>query len=404
VEALAMSTQGNSGPPLDPEQKRQVRKAKAHRLTCEAIRASAIPTLHDISTMAVSVKVPVIPDLLYPGAWLMVGRPKIGKSWLFLQLALAIAYGRRFLGYGCLSASTGVLAFFGEDDDARIQSRLKALDEIPAPANIHVVNQQQLIKLAKQFAEGLSFQEYLNIWLNEHKTFNVRTIIVDTETTIPQIWNAQRIAPEALARVTETDYQQTRSFDELALRRQIVILLGNHTSKRHGRKGDWVDVHEFINRSNTAVAGVSGSIVLADDPDTEPYDTTNRHRVLGVRGRDLRDDVLLSVMQGTDTPYFESLGPYLEVRQTETEKEILTALERIMPTVEDGKYVTAEELAQEIDRKPGTIQRAISRMVQRHHVTWKDYCIVTRSGKKGGIRLIPTAANDGEAHDQAPVS
>ena len=194
-----------------------------------------------------------------PGAWLVVGRPKIGKSWLILQMALAVAEGGTFLGFECQAAGVEVLAIFGEDDDSRIQSRLAALGVANAPRNCHVINQAVLFALAKRFADTLTFAEFLEVWLTEHP--KVRLILVDTETTVRQVWAGER-GQDAGPRVTETDYKQTRTFDEIALRRQLVILLVNHASKR---KGDsWSDIHELINRANTALAGAPGSIALAD--------------------------------------------------------------------------------------------------------------------------------------------
>jgi hypothetical protein len=242
-------------------------------------------SLSELAAKPVAVKVPLVKDLLFPGAWLLVGRPKIGKSWLILQMALAIAEAGAFLGFECQAPGPEVLCIFGEDDDARIQSRLVALGVSRAPVNSHVINQQNLFALAKRYAETVTFTQFLNSWLAKHP--RVRLVVIDTETTVRQVWAGER-GQDTGPRVTETDYKQTRTFDELALRRQIVIVLVNHASKRKG--SDWIDPHELINRANTALAGASGSIVLADPPDADPFDTKSRTRVLAIRGRDVKDD------------------------------------------------------------------------------------------------------------------
>jgi hypothetical protein len=346
-----------------------------------AVRAISFPTLNCINTSEVIEKRPVVDGLLYPGAWLVVGRPKIGKSWLLLQMALACAEAGSFLGYNC--ARSEVLAIFSEDDDSRIKSRLTALGVADAPANVHVINQRLLTELAKKFADRYTFVEFLNIWLDAHR--DVRLVIIDTEVTVRQVWAGERAQDDG-PRITLSDYKQTRAFDEIALRWQIAILLTNHASKR---KGEWVDIHEIINRSNTALAGCSGSIALADPPDADPLDPTTKTRILGIRGRDLKDDVMLAVRQQTDMPYFLSEGPYIEVRQTHAEAELMGALEELMIDLPPRVYITSKDLAEAVGKNHHTTKATINRMVRNKRTTWKRFRIVVKQGKGGGLRLDP---------------
>jgi hypothetical protein len=341
-----------------------------------------LTSLGDLAALPAIAKIPLIRDLLYPGAWLVVGRPKIGKSWLLLQMTLAVAEGGTFLGFNCASADA--LCIFGEDDNSRIQSRLAALGVANAPRNCHVINQQTLFALAKRFAAALTFPQFLEAWLDKHPS--VRLIVIDTETTVRQVWASEYYAQDTSSRVTETDYRQTRTFDELALRRQLVILLVNHASKR---KGEWIDIHELINRSNTALAGASGSITLADPPDADPFDPKQRTRVLGVRGRDLVEDVLLAVHQEKDLAHFLSDGPYAEVRQTEAEQDILRALEELMAGTEQEQYVTTEDLAAAAGKSRENVKRTITRMLSKGRTTWGKSRIVAKRGRHGGLRLDP---------------
>ena len=346
-----------------------------------AVRAISFPTLNCINSGEVIEKRPVVEGLLYPGAWLVVGRPKIGKSWLLLQMALACAEAGPFLGYHC--AGSEVLAIFSEDDDSRIKSRLTALGVANAPTNVHVVNQQALTALAKEYADRYTFPEFLNIWINGHR--GVRLVIIDTEVTVRQVWAGER-TQDSGPRITETDYKQTRAFDEIALRYQIAILLTNHASKR---KGEWVDIHEIINRSNTALAGCSGSIALADPPDADPLDPSSKTRIFGVRGRDLKDDVMLAVRQQTDMPYFLSEGAYVEVRQTQAEAELMCALEELMVGLPQHEYITSRDLAEATGKNHNTTKATVARMVRNKRTTWKRFRIVVKQGKGGGLRLDP---------------
>ncbi len=356
----------------DQGQDRQALLAELQRLS--------LPSLESIRRADTPAKVPVFAELLYPGAWLIVGRPKIGKSWLLLQMTLAAADGSQVLGYQA-TAAVEVLYVAAEDDDARIKSRLEALGVANAPTGVHVINFQMLRALAGRYADGLTFIEFLSGWLDQHP--KVRMVLLDTETTCRQIWAAEMQEP-GTSRITETDYRQTRDFDDLALRRQIVIGLVNHAAKR---KGEWVDIHELINRSNTALAGCSGSIALADPPDVDQLQSENRMRVLGIRGRDLKDDILVAVRQREDMPYFENLGTYQEVKQSEAEAEILEALEELMQDAPADAYVTNADLAEALSKKQGTVKRAISRMLKANRTRWKRYRLAVKRGKGGGVRL-----------------
>lgn len=349
----------------------------------EQARTMCFSSLSEVVTCATAPKAPLIRDLLYPGAWLLVGRPKIGKSWLLLQLALAFAEGGSFLGYNCETAGAEVLCIFAEDDDARIKSRLIALGVARAPSTCHLVNQVALRDLAARFADHLTFVEFLALWLSSHPT--VRLVLVDTETTVRQIWQSGT-PTEHYSRVVETDYSQTRAFDELALQRQLAILLVNHASKL--KSGEWHDIHELINRSNTALAGASGSIALADPPDADRFNPKQKTRVLGIRGRDLKEDVLLAVHQSEVMPYFVSDGEYAEVRQSQTEAELLEALEQLMLEAPD-RFVSAEEIGDAVGKTRGTVKRALSRMFKKGRTTWKRQRVTVKHGKGGGYRLEP---------------
>lgn len=301
-----------------------------------------------------------------------------------LQLVLAAAEGGQFLGYH-VTQPCDVLYFAAEDDDARIQSRLATMGVAMAPPNVSVVTGERLRTLAAKFCGVFTFDGFLDQYLDGHP--RTRLVVVDTETTVLQTWRGERSAVKA-ARATEADYETTRAFDTVALRRGAVILLVNHAAKR--KNGEHSDIHELINRTNTAMAGCSGSIVLADPPGTDPMESKDKTRILGVRGRDLRDDLLLAVQQREEMASFFSLGPYTEVRQTQAEEEILLALEELQSGLGDGEYITAADIADQLGKRKDTVKRAISRLVANPaRKSWRRWHVVSKPGRNGGIRLDP---------------
>lgn len=99
----------------------------------------------------------VVEGLLPMGMGVLVAKPKLGKSWMVLDLCLAVAQGEPFLGFPTRQHGTLYLAL--EDGKSRMQTRLRRLLEgRPAPANMHVMFQ------AQRLGEGLleTLGEYLD--------------------------------------------------------------------------------------------------------------------------------------------------------------------------------------------------------------------------------------------------
>ena len=85
-----------------------------------AIRAS------DLQAKAFEPLRYVLPGLIPEGASLLVGRPKLGKSWLALDLCIAIADERTTLG--ALQPATGDVLYLAlEDGERRLQRRMATL-------------------------------------------------------------------------------------------------------------------------------------------------------------------------------------------------------------------------------------------------------------------------------------
>ena len=76
----------------------------------------------------------VVPGLIPEGMSMLVGGPKIGKSWLSLGVALAVASGGRVLGRIGVGDARPVLLLALEDGDRRLQDRARELlDDDPIP-------------------------------------------------------------------------------------------------------------------------------------------------------------------------------------------------------------------------------------------------------------------------------
>ncbi len=325
-------------------------------------------------------------EILPVGAFLIVGRPKVGKSWLLLQLAIAATTCRDFLGFQALGAFA-TLYIGAEDDITRIKARFLRFGIEPAPSNLFVIVRNGLESLIAEHAESMTFEQWLDSYLEANP--HIKLVILDTESTIRHMWNGEhRGAGHDVKSITRKDYAEARDMDRIGLNRSVFIGLVNHTAKRKG-SGQWADIHELINRTNTALAGASGSIVIADPPDHDPMDSESRHRVLGIRGRDINSEYLIALEQ-TKSGAFESLGKWSLFTQTQAETEIWDAAIEITEEMQCERYITARDIAEEIGKKHQTVKRAITRMAKNNfNLVYKGYRMDVKKGE--GLRLTRIA-------------
>ena len=78
---------------------------------------------------------PIIEHLLYPGVTLLIGRPKVGKSWMSLQVALAMISGAELCRHFRVRQPGRVLYLALEESQSRTKSRIRRLAPI-SPDNI----------------------------------------------------------------------------------------------------------------------------------------------------------------------------------------------------------------------------------------------------------------------------
>ena len=182
----------------------------------------------------------VVEGVIPMGMGRLVAKPKIGKSWMVLDLCLSVAAGVPFLGFQTRQHGTLYLAL--EDGASRMQARiLKVLDGKPAPEAARI-----LFK-APRMDEGLL--DALGALLDDNP--DIHLVCVDT---------LSKIRPKAKAyeNAYDADYDFVGKLKEFADSRGICVLLVHHTSKR---KAD--DSFENINGS-TGIMGASDFTIVLD--------------------------------------------------------------------------------------------------------------------------------------------
>jgi hypothetical protein len=181
----------------------------------------------------------VVPGLIPEGLTLLVGAPKIGKSWLSLAVALAAASGRQALGHIEVDPRP-VLLLALEDGDRRLQDRIrKLIPGAPIPPQLNYLT---------RIHQGLVVQT-IEAWLEiiEHP---MPLVLLDT---------VGKIMPPAMTGETnyQRDYKVAGRLKEICDNRPGMSLTGLH----HDRKAAAEDFVESVSGTN-GLAGAADTIIV----------------------------------------------------------------------------------------------------------------------------------------------
>jgi RecA-family ATPase len=316
----------------------------------------------------------LVDGLLTHGAHLLVGRPKGGKSWVTMDMAYAVANAGTFAGKKARSGR--VLWVAAEDTRDGLARRLKVRGEAVG-ANVTVYTAEDL-RAERAEWDACAFHEMLDARL-EADPFDL--VILDTQKTCEAVWSAEKIDERRHASVVDIAYQSVRLYDDIGQRRQACVVLVHHTGKLKNNKG--TDYHERINMPATVVAGVTGSLVLADPPERELHEKDDFQRILAIRGRHMAqgdEQFMVALKMG----HMELLGEYIEVVQTKAQAEVFTAIEAML---REQESVTIAEVAGFMGKHKNTVQTALSRAAKvPGGMVWKGRRLTIKQG--AGIRWV----------------
>ena len=108
----------------------------------------------------------VVPGFFVEGLTLLASRPKLGKSWLMLTTAVAVATGTRALGK--IQVERGECLYLGlEDNQRRLQSRLEVITD-SVPAGLHLATSGAMSRL------DMGGLEQLDSWLKSSSGLSPR--------------------------------------------------------------------------------------------------------------------------------------------------------------------------------------------------------------------------------------
>ena len=211
-------------------------------------------TMPELMETRFRVRPTVIDGLLPAGTYLLAGAPKIGKSFLVLQMAYQVSMGAPFLGFSSRQGTVLYLAL--EDTYERLQKRLSQMTDSDSP-------KLKLSVISETLEEDLT--ERLRLFLL-HEADTV-LIVIDT---------LQRIrgkTPDSGSYAA--DYETVEKLKEISDLYGIALLLVHHTRKEGAE-----DIFNTISGTNGLMGAADGALLLHKDK------RTASDAVLEVVGRD----------------------------------------------------------------------------------------------------------------------
>ena len=204
---------------------------------------------------------PLIDGLLYPGTYLFVGAPKLGKSFLMAQLAYHISTGTPLWNYPVRKGTVLYLAL--EDDYSRLQKRLYQMFGTESTENLY------FSVSASQLGSGLD--EQLQNFVREHP--DTELIIIDT------LQKVREVGGDSYSYAN--DYDIIARLKQFADNSGVCLMLVHHTRKQ---KSD--DPYDMISGTNGLLGAADGAFLLQKEKRTANAAT------LDVSGRDQQDQRL----------------------------------------------------------------------------------------------------------------
>jgi hypothetical protein len=205
----------------------------------------------------------VVDKMIYPGIYIFAGSPKIGKSWLMLDLCMSVAEGREFLKH---ETSKGqVLNLSLEDSLLRLQNRLYELSDEPA-------ENLEFAILADSIGSGLEEQ----LENAKERLPQMKLIVIDT---LQKIRESTDIS-------YGSDYKELSVLKKLADKLKVAIILVHHTRKSHDN-----DPFNMISGTTGLSGCVDGSMVLIENK------RGSRNEKLYCVGRDIENQEINLVFE-----------------------------------------------------------------------------------------------------------
>ena len=297
-------------------------QAKAEREAAPGfMQTVSMPELYE---MVYPGKPPIIDHFLYPGTYLFVGAPKVGKSFMMAQIAYHVSSGTPMWNYSVRKGTVLYLAL--EDDYRRLQERLYRMFGTETTPDLF------FSVASKSLNEGLLDQ--LDTFMNEHQETSV--VIIDTLQKVREA--------EGDTYSYARDYDIIAGLKAFADRTGICLILVHHTRKQ---KSD--DNFDRISGTNGLLGAADGAFIMYKSKRSDGDAT------IEVSGRDQPDKKFM-LSRNKETLCWELSGEK-SLEYTEPPEPVLEAIGNFINADNPTWEGTATELIEklELDIKPNAL-------------------------------------------------
>ncbi|WP_050999639.1 AAA family ATPase [Bradyrhizobium elkanii] len=269
----------------------------------------------------------IVPGYVYGGFTILAGRQKLGKTWLAIDWAVAVATGGVAMGsVDCVAGD--VLYVDLENGPRRIQGRIRAL--FPEDQPLPDMSRLEWVTEAPLLNGG--FIERMELWRTSVR--QPRLVVIDV---------LQRIKPPGnkTQNAYESDYSTWAPLQKWATKHGVAVL-GLH----HLKKGGADDPLEALSGSNGLSACADTTIVLNQD---------QNGKTLYVRGRDIEEKETAVIFV---TGRWSIAGNASDVRRSCERAVILAAL------TDNAEPMTPAELSAATGKASANIRQLLFKMAK----------------------------------------
>lgn len=267
-----------------------------------------------------------IPGLLAEGLTICAGAPKLGKSWMVLNIAVAVASGGHALGK--VPVDPGEVLYLAlEDSPRRLQERLKmSLKGAAVPERLHF--ETEWLPLKDGGAEDL------DAWLSRHP--DCRLVVIDVLARV-------RTAAGEKSDRYQTDYMSVEPLKILADRHQTAILCVHHTRKQ--------TAEDFLE----SVSGTNGLSGAADTTMVLKRSRTAVDAELYITGRDVEEQKL-ALSFSPEVGTWTLQGDARQWAVSKTRRDIIEAIETA------GMPLTPKEISELCEPTHDVVRQLVRKM------------------------------------------
>jgi hypothetical protein len=267
----------------------------------------------------------LVPDYLPPGLTILSGRPKVGKSWLALQLAQAVMTGGKMLGKDIVKGRVLYLAL--EDTERRLKERMEKQRWPTIQGSVDFLLYESFYGQIGDLTRGGGKRLLKFIEANQY-----RIVIVDTF--------SRAIAGDQLDGSVMTE--AIGPLQHQALELDIGLIFIDHQRKPNGNEGD-------------PLTDLSGSTAKSGILDTSwaLYKEQGKYGAkLAITGRDV-NTYEFKLKFDSELFYWSLEGDAYEIDMTNRRLEILEVLKDLGPS-------TLTKIADKVNRDVGNTQKRLN--------------------------------------------